>query len=65
MPKVETNRADIITRLTSDGWGLARSSGGHDVYRRPTHPETPIIVPRHRTLSSGVARQIAKVAGWI
>lgn len=65
MPKVDANRADIITRLTSDGWMLARSGGGHDVYRHPAHPETPIIVPRHRTLSPGVARQIAKTAGWI
>jgi proteic killer suppression protein len=30
------------------------------------HPARPgrIIVPRHRTLSLGVARAIAKVAGW-
>lgn len=65
MPKVETNRADLITRLTGDGWMLARSGGGHDVYRHPAHPETPIVVPRHRTLSPGVARQIARTAGWI
>ena len=30
-------------------------------------PQGPdrIVVPRHRTLSPGVARVIAKVAGWL
>ncbi|WP_372395166.1 type II toxin-antitoxin system HicA family toxin (plasmid) [Azospirillum sp. HJ39] len=65
MPKVETNRSDIIDRLTLEGWVLARHGGEHDVYRHPEHPKTPIVVPRHRTLSPGVARQIAKAAGWI
>lgn len=65
MPKVETNRTDILDRLIRGGWVLARSGGGHDVYRHPDHPETPVVVPRHRTLSPGVARSIAKAAGWI
>jgi predicted RNA binding protein YcfA (HicA-like mRNA interferase family) len=65
MPKVETNRADVVTRLLRDGWVLARMSGGHDIYHRPGHQSPPISVPRHRTLSPGVARAIAKVAGWI
>ncbi|MBP2310457.1 addiction module toxin, HicA family [Azospirillum melinis] len=65
MPKVETNRADIIDRLTRDGWVFARHGSDHDVYRHPDRPATPAVVPRHRTLSPGVARQIAKVAGWI
>jgi predicted RNase H-like HicB family nuclease len=37
--------------------------GDHDVYKHPTRPGR-IIVPRHHTLSSGVARAIAKAAGW-
>ena len=32
-----------------------------------THPAKPGIIPppRHRTLSPGVARTVAKAAGWI
>lgn len=65
MPKVDTHRATVIARLTSEGWMLARSRGDHDVYHHPDRPDTAAIVPRHRTLSPGVARQIAKAAGWI
>jgi predicted RNA binding protein YcfA (HicA-like mRNA interferase family) len=35
----------------------------HDVYKHPARAGR-IIVPRHRTLSLGVARAIAKAAGW-
>lgn len=59
---VETNRAAIVKRLKQEGW----SNGGgskHDVY---THPDfsKPAVVPRHRTLSPGVGRDIARAAGW-
>ena len=59
---VETNRAKIVAKLTHEGWQLARH--GHDVYKHPVKPGVAITVPRHRELSNGVARQIAKVAGW-
>jgi HicA toxin of bacterial toxin-antitoxin, len=36
----------------------------HDVYKHPKR-HGRIIVPRHRTLSPGVARVIAKQAGWL
>lgn len=65
MPKVETNRTAIIARLTAEGWELARHGREHDIYRHPARPETPAVVPRHRTLSPGVARAIAKAAGWL
>jgi len=46
-----------------EGWELSRHGGEHDVYR---HPARGVVsVPRHRTLSIGVARSIAKVAGWL
>jgi hypothetical protein len=37
----------------------------HDVYTHPDKPRQIIVLPRHRTLSPGVARSTAKVAGWI
>jgi mRNA interferase HicA len=62
MPIVETNRSKIAARLEREGWS-ARHGGAHDFYKHPGKPGR-IIVPRHRTLSIGVAREIAKTAGW-
>jgi predicted RNA binding protein YcfA (HicA-like mRNA interferase family) len=59
---VETDRAKIIRRLEPEDWELARHGSQH-LYRRPDKPV--VVVPRHRTLSPGVARAIAKPAGWL
>ncbi|HMN87443.1 MAG TPA: type II toxin-antitoxin system HicA family toxin [Bauldia sp.] len=61
MPKAETNRAKIVERLLAEGWQNA-GGGKHDKFQKPGLPS--ILVPRHRTLSPGVARSIAKAAGW-
>jgi mRNA interferase HicA len=60
---IELNRVKIVQRLKLEGWVLARHGGQHDVYVHPSRVGV-IVVPRHRTLSPGVARQIAGVAGW-
>ncbi len=60
---LETNRNKIVARLRREGW-LARAGGRHDVYQHPAYPDRAIVVPRHRTVSIGVARSIAKAAGW-
>jgi len=59
----ETDRSKVATRLAREGW-VVRHGGDHDVYK---HPERPgrIVLPRHRTLSPGVARSVAKAAGWL
>jgi predicted RNA binding protein YcfA (HicA-like mRNA interferase family) len=62
-PRLETNRSKVAARLERDGW-IARHGGEHDVFKHPMRPGR-IIVPRHRTLSPGVARAIAKSAGWL
>jgi len=59
----ETNRSRLVARLEREGW-IARHGGDHDVYKHPSKPGR-IIVARHRMLSVGVAREIAKVAGWL
>ena len=46
-----------------EDWYLERHGGNHDVYRHPLMEHT-IILPRHRTVSPGVARKIARDAGW-
>jgi predicted RNA binding protein YcfA (HicA-like mRNA interferase family) len=63
MPTIETNRAKIVSRLTREGWELTRHGGEHDVYKHQV--KGVISVPRHRTLSIGVARSIAKAARWL
>ena len=62
MASIETSRNRIIARLERDGW-RARQVGGHDVYKHPDR-KGRIVVPRHRELSTGVAREIAKQARW-
>ena len=62
MPGCETNTAAVIRRLLADGWELV-GGGSHDKYRHACKPGL-IMVPRHRTLTPGVARSIHKAAGW-
>lgn len=64
MPLVETNTRKIIARLLREGW-VGVGGGKHDKYEHPDRLEIMIIVPRHREQSPGVARSIAKLAGWI
>ena len=64
MPQLETNRAKVLKRLAGEGWELARHGASHDVYRFAARSAV-VVLPRHRTLSPGVARNIAKAAGWI
>ena len=63
MPTVETNTRKIVKRLEADGW---TNVGGtkHAKYEHAGRPDVTIVVPRHRTQSFGVARGIAKKAGW-
>jgi predicted RNA binding protein YcfA (HicA-like mRNA interferase family) len=62
MPRPETNRTRVVARLEREGW-ICRHGAEHDVYKHPARTGR-IIVPRHRVLSPGVARAIAKAAGW-
>ena len=63
MSQIELNRAKIIRRLLAEGWIL---EGGtkHEKFSHPNFQNTKIMVPRHKTLSAGVARSIAKAANW-
>ena len=60
----EINTRKIIARLEREGW---RNMGGgrHDKFEHVARSEVLLIVPRHREVSFGVARDIAKKAGWI
>jgi predicted RNA binding protein YcfA (HicA-like mRNA interferase family) len=69
MPKFETSTRKIAGRLEREGW-VNTGGGSHDIFRRPDPDRSGhylpgrIVVPRHRDVSSGVARAIAKDAGW-
>ena len=54
----------MIARLEREGWKMLHG-GRHDKFEHPSHPDLTLIVPRHRELSPGVARDIAKKAGWM
>ena len=60
----ETNTRKIIARLEREG---RRNVGGgrHDKFEHAENSQALIIVPRHREVSFGVARDIAKKAVWI
>ena len=60
---VETKTRLIIRRLEREGWVNA-GGGSHDKFEHPDKPGVVIMVPRHREVSPGVARSIAKIAGW-
>lgn len=60
---METSRRRIVARLQAEGW-INMGGGKHDLFRHGERPGV-LIVPRHATLSPGVARSIAKAAGWI
>jgi predicted RNA binding protein YcfA (HicA-like mRNA interferase family) len=62
-PTFETNRSRVAARLEREGW-IVRYGSDHDVYKHPSK-QGRIILARHRTLSIGVARAIAKAAGWV
>ena len=60
---METNRSRIERRLIREGWYLVRHGSNHDVFGH-TNFDATIRLPRHRTVSIGVARQISKTVGW-
>lgn len=64
MAKVEHDTAKVVSRLKREGWNLQRGSK-HDKYEHAGKPGVLIVVPRHKTLTPRVARNIAKLAGWI
>ncbi|HTV31951.1 MAG TPA: type II toxin-antitoxin system HicA family toxin [Methylocella sp.] len=64
MSTLEANTRKINSRLEKEGW-IAEHGKEHDIFRNPNFPHLRLtIIPRHRELSPGVARDIAKKAGW-
>jgi predicted RNA binding protein YcfA (HicA-like mRNA interferase family) len=64
MAKIETNTRKIVARLEKEGWANL-GGGSHDRFVNDRRPGVMIAVPRHRELTPGTARSIAKAVGWI
>jgi hypothetical protein len=64
MPRVETDRKTTVNRLRQEGW-IGEGGAKHEKFAHPDRPGIKIMVPRHRVLSPGVARNIGAAAGWI
>jgi predicted RNA binding protein YcfA (HicA-like mRNA interferase family) len=64
VPKIETRSRDIVARLKRDGW-VEIGGTRHAQFTHAARPGVLIVVPRHREVSPGVARSIAKLAEWI
>jgi predicted RNA binding protein YcfA (HicA-like mRNA interferase family) len=64
MPSPETNTRKIVSRLKREGWTLIHG-GKHDKFEHPDKPGVLIVVPRHKEVSRGVAKDAAEKAGWI
>ncbi len=64
MASPETKTRKIVARLLSEGW-TKEAGGKHDKYKHRDKPGVLIVVPRHAEQSVGVARSIAKTAGWL
>lgn len=58
----ETDRQRVVAKLKAEGW-ISEGGARHEKF---SHPERrhKIMVPRHNPLTPGVARSIAKAAGW-
>ncbi len=64
MPAIETETRKIIARLRNEGW-INVGGAKHDKFEHADRPDVLMVIPRHKQQSPGVARSIAKLAGWI
>lgn len=63
MARVDTNRSEVVARLRKDGW-VSEGGSKHEKFAHSERRGVKIMVPRHNVLSPGVARNIARAAGW-
>jgi predicted RNA binding protein YcfA (HicA-like mRNA interferase family) len=61
MPESSMKTRDVHSHLKKSGWELARSKGGHDVYKHPKAKHS-IPVPRHNQLKAPLIRGIMKAS---
>ncbi|WP_342361323.1 type II toxin-antitoxin system HicA family toxin [Terrarubrum flagellatum] len=60
-----TNSRDIIARLQSEGWRLVRINGSHHHFKKDGVAQLITVPHPKKDLGPGLARKIAKMAGWV
>ena len=65
MPSLETKTRKIVSRLKREGWTLIHGGKHDDKFEHRDKPGVLIVVPRHKEVSRGVAKDAAEKAGWI
>ncbi|WP_429275193.1 type II toxin-antitoxin system HicA family toxin [Novosphingobium gossypii] len=61
--RMERDSKKIVKRLQSEGWEHISTKGSHAKFRRGS--QTVIVPHPKKDLPSGLARSIAKIAGWL
>jgi predicted RNA binding protein YcfA (HicA-like mRNA interferase family) len=60
------NSREIIARVESEGgWILVRISGSHHIFKKQGTPGADHRAHPKKRLGPGLARKIAKAAGWM
>jgi len=59
----DAKRADVEKFLRQQGYAVARDRGNHTVWKKSGSRSIPL--PRHRTISAGVLRDIEKTIGFV
>ena len=54
-------RRDLVKKLESAGYSVARDDGNHTIYEKVG--SRPVQVPRHREINENTAKAILKAAG--
>lgn len=56
--------ADVIRRLTQDGWVLVRVKGSHHQFRKPGQPGLVTVPHPESDIPLPTLRSIYRQAGW-
>ena len=58
------NSKQVIKRLESEGWRLARVKGSHHQFKHPDRPGLVTVKHPDSDIPAGTLRNIGKQAGW-
>jgi predicted RNA binding protein YcfA (HicA-like mRNA interferase family) len=63
-PPLERDSKKILARLKKEGWTVERVKGSHHQLKRPGTKKLITLSHPTKSLPTGTARQIHKIAGW-
>lgn len=56
--------AEIIQRLTRDGWRKASQKGSHVKFKHPSRPGRVVVPHPRKDIPAGTLKSIFDMAGW-